>query len=190
MDNGVKRAVCVWHRRAGKGSATLNFTAKEMFKRVGTYWHLFPHQTQARKAIWSGIDSEGRPILDQVFPKAVRKRTSAQEMVIELVNGSTWQLTGSDNYNNLVGSNPVGVVFDEWSLCDPNAWGYIRPILAENGGWAVFIYTPRGKNHGHSLYQMAKSSNEWFCQNLTVKDTKRADGSPVISPDIIEQERL
>jgi poly-beta-hydroxyalkanoate depolymerase len=52
-------------------------------------------------------------------------------------------------------------------------------ILAENGGWAVFIYTPRGKNHGHSLYQMAKKSNEWFCQNLTINDTKRADGSPV-----------
>ena len=75
-------------------------------------------------------------------------------------------------------------------MCDPNAWGYIRPILAENGGWAVFIYTPRGKNHGHSLYQMAQKSNEWFCQNLTVRDTKRADGTPVINPDIIEQERL
>ena len=154
MDSGAKRACIVWHRRAGKGAATLNFTAKEMFKRVGTYWHLFPVQTQARKAIWSGIDSEGRSILGQVFPDAIRKRTSSQEMLIELVNGSTWQLTGSDNYNNLVGSNPVGVVFDEWSLCDPNAWGYIRPILAENGGWAVFIYTPRGKNHGHSLYQI------------------------------------
>ena len=43
---------------------------------------------------------------------------------------------------------------------------------------------------GTSLYQMAKSVNEWFCQNLTVKDTKRADGTPVINPDIIEQERL
>ena len=111
-------------------------------------------------------------------------------MLIELVNGSTWQLTGSDNYNNLVGSNPVGVIFDEWSLCDPAAWGYIRPILAENGGWAVFIYTPRGKNHGHSLYQMAKKSNEWFCQNLSINDTKREDGSPVISSDTIDNERL
>jgi hypothetical protein len=49
MDSGAKRACIVWHRRAGKGAATLNFTAKEMFKRVGTYWHLFPVQTQARK---------------------------------------------------------------------------------------------------------------------------------------------
>jgi phage terminase large subunit len=69
MDSGAKRACIVWHRRAGKGAATLNFTAKEMFKRVGTYWHLFPVQTQARKAIWSGIDSEGRPILEPSIPR-------------------------------------------------------------------------------------------------------------------------
>jgi phage terminase large subunit len=189
MDNGTKRACLVWHRRAGKDSTSLNFTAKEMFKRKGNYWHLFPKQTQARKAIWNGINSDGQSILDQVFPEAVRARTSSQEMMIELKNGSTWQLAGSDNYDSLVGANPVGVVFSEWSLCDPNAWAYIRPMLAENGGWAVFIYTPRGKNHGYTLYNMAKKADEWFCQNLTVNDTKRADGSPVISPEAIETER-
>jgi len=189
MDNGIKRACLVWHRRAGKDSTSLNFTAKEMFKRKGNYWHLFPKQTQARKAIWNGINSDGQSILDQVFPEAVRARTSSQEMMIELKNGSTWQLAGSDNYDSLVGANPVGVVFSEWSLCDPNAWAYIRPMLAENGGWAVFIYTPRGKNHGFTLYNMAKKADEWFCQNLTVNDTKRADGSPVISPEAIETER-
>ena len=189
MDNGIKRACLVWHRRAGKDSTSLNFTAKEMFKRKGNYWHLFPKQTQARKAIWNGINSDGQSILDQVFPEAVRARTSSQEMMIELKNGSTWQLAGSDNYDSLVGANPVGVVFSEWSLCDPNAWAYIRPMLAENGGWAVFIYTPRGKNHGFTLYNMAKKADEWFCQNLTVNDTKRADGSPVISMEAIETER-
>jgi phage terminase large subunit len=189
MDNGTKRACLVWHRRAGKDSTSLNFTAKEMFKRKGNYWHLFPKQTQARKAIWNGINSDGQSILDQVFPEAVRARTSSQEMMIELKNGSTWQLAGSDNYDSLVGANPVGVVFSEWSLCDPNAWAYIRPMLAENGGWAVFIYTPRGKNHGFTLYNMAKKADEWFCQNLTVNDTKRADGTPVISPEAIETER-
>ena len=189
MDNGAKRACLVWHRRAGKDSTSLNFTAKEMFKRKGNYWHLFPKQTQARKAIWNGINSDGQSILDQVFPEPVRARTSSQEMMIELKNGSTWQLAGSDNYDSLVGANPVGVVFSEWSLCDPNAWAYIRPMLAENGGWAVFIYTPRGKNHGYTLYNMARKADEWFCQNLTVNDTKRADGSPVISPEAIETER-
>jgi hypothetical protein len=146
-----------------------------MLERVGTYWHLFPYQTQARKAIWNGIDSKGRKILDQVFPHEIRKRTSSQEMLIELVNGSTWQLAGSDNYDSLVGSNPVGVVFSEWSLCD-----------AENDGWASFIYTPRGKNHGWSLYNMARKNKDWYCENLTVNETRREDGLPVISNDIIE----
>ena len=179
----------VWHRRAGKDSSVLNFTAKEMFSRVGNYWHLFPKQRQARKAIWNGIDGQGRKILQQVFPEPVRTRTDGTEMMIEVASGATWQLCGSDNYDSLVGSNPVGVVFSEWALCDPNAWDYVRPMLAENGGWAIFIYTARGKNHGYSLYNMAKKNDAWFCELLTVNDTKRPDGSPVIGPEIIQEER-
>ena len=151
-----KRGCVVWHRRAGKDSVALNITARDMFRRVGTYWHLFPEQTQARRAIWNGIDGQGRRILDQVFPPAVRARTSAQEMLIETVNGSIWQMAGSDNYDSLVGSNPVGVVFSEWALAMPDAWDYIRPILVENDGWALFIYTPRGRNHGYGTYAGAR----------------------------------
>lgn len=189
MDQGKKRACLVWHRRAGKDSSVLNFTSKEMFRRVGNYWHLFPKQRQARKAIWNGIDGQGRKILSQVFPQEIVKRQDSTEMMIEVANGSTWQLCGSDNYDSLVGSNPVGVVFSEWSLCDPNAWNYVRPMLAENGGWAIFIYTARGKNHGYTLYNMAKKNPEWHCELLTVNDTRREDGSPVIGPEIIQQER-
>lgn len=189
MDSGIKRADLLWHRRAGKDSTVLNFTAKEMFKRVGNYWHLFPKQTQARKAIWNGIDGKGRKILKQVFPDEIRERTQGTEMMIELKNESTWQLCGSDNYDSLVGSNVVGVVFSEWSLCDPNAWNYIRPMLQENGGWAVFIYTARGKNHGYTLHNMASKNPKWFSQKLTIDDTRREDGKPVISQEILEDER-
>ena len=189
MDSGIKRADLLWHRRAGKDSTVLNFTAKEMFKRVGNYWHLFPKQTQARKAIWNGIDGQGRKILKQVFPDPIRKRTQGTEMMIELANESTWQLCGSDNYDSLVGSNVVGVVFSEWSLCDPNAWDYIRPMLQENGGWAVFIYTARGKNHGYTLHNMARKNPQWFSQKLTIDDTKRPDGTPVVPLSVVEEER-
>ena len=58
----------------------------------------------------------------------------------------------------------VGVVFSEYSLADPAAWDYVRPILAENGGWAVFIFTPRGRNHGHALLEMARRNPAWFAQ--------------------------
>src|SRR3954453_16142800 len=64
-------------------------------------------------------------------------------MLIETVNGSIWQMAGSDNFDSLVGSNPVGVVFSEWALSHPDAWECLRPILVENEGWALFIYPAR-----------------------------------------------
>ena len=178
-----RRGCAVWHRRAGKDSCALNLTARDMFRRVGSYWHLFPEQAQARRAVWNGIDGQGRRIIDQVLPPQVRARTSGQEMLIETLNGSMWQMAGSDNYDSLVGSNPVGVVFSEWSLANPDAWEYIRPILVENDGWALFIYTPRGRNHGHATYLRALEADSWFCEKLTVEDTG------LITPAQIEEER-
>ena len=131
MEGGGRRAVAVWHRRAGKDSLALNWTAVSAFKEKGLYWHLAPEQSQVRKIVWDGIDKQGRRIIDQVWPEALRKNKNSQEMKIELVNGSIWQCVGSDNYNSLVGSNPRGVVFSEYSLADPDAWDMIRPILAE-----------------------------------------------------------
>jgi hypothetical protein len=104
-------------------------------------------------------------------------------MRVELKSGSMWQVVGSDSYNSLVGSNPVGVVFSEYSLANPAAWDYIRPILAQNGGWAMFLYTPRGRNHGYSLYRMAEKNPDWFAQLLTVNDTM------ILTPAQIQAER-
>jgi len=187
--NGGKRAVAVWHRRGGKDSTSLNYTASIAIEKVGTYYHMLPTQKQARKVIWDGIDRNGRRMLEQSFPKEIVKSKRSQEMQVELVNGSIWQLCGSDNYNALVGSNPVGVVFSEWSLCDPKAWDYIRPILAENGGWAVFIYTARGKNHGYKMAEMARKNDSWFYSHLTVDDTQRPDGSRIITEEAIQEDR-
>ncbi len=182
IDGGGKRAVAVWHRRAGKDSTALNLTASQAFERIGTYWHLLPEAAQGRKAIWDGIDKDSRRIIDQVFPDEIRKRTIDNEMKIELKNGSFWNVVGSDNYNSLVGSNPIGVVFSEYSISNPAAWDYLRPILAENGGWAMFLYTPRGKNHGKKLFDMAKRNPEWFAELLTVTDTC------IIPPEVIQEE--
>lgn len=184
LQDGGKRAVAVWHRRSGKDSVCLNWTCcAALDERIGVYWHMLPEAEQARKAIWNGIDREGRRIIDQAFPQEIRSSTNAQEMRIELRSGSIWQLCGSDNYNSLVGSNPVGVVFSEWSLAKPSAWDYIRPILAENGGWALFVYTPRGRNHGYRTLEIARSNPGWFAQVLTVDETG------VLSSEVLEEER-
>jgi len=89
----------------------------------------------------------------------------------------------ADNYDALVGTNPVGISFSEYSLADPSAWDYLRPVLAENNGWALFIGTPRGENHFADLFKMAKDSPEWFAELQTVEDTG------AISLDNIEREK-
>lgn len=105
-------------------------------------------------------------------------------MFIEFKNNSTFQVIGSDNVDSIVGTNPVGVVFSEYSLTDPQAWDYIRPILAENGGWAIFNFTPRGENHAKELLDYANSDPKvWFVSNLNVDDTK------AIPKEVLEQER-
>lgn len=167
---GCKRAVAVWHRRAGKDLLCTNLAAVKAVQRVGLYWHILPTYEQGRKAIWNGATKDGRRFLD-AFPDALVKRKRDDMMMLELTNGSIYQVVGAEDPDRLVGTNPVGLIFSEYSLQNPAAWDYLRPILLENGGWAVFIYTPRGHNHGYKLYQNAKRSDNWFHQLLTIDDT-------------------
>ena len=181
---GGKRAIAVWPRRHGKDDVLLHRTAISAHKRVGVYWHLLPQQNQARKAIWDAVNPHtGRRRIDDAFPSELRANTRDQDMMIRFKNGSTWQVIGSDNYDALVGTPPVGVVFSEWALSNPQAWSLIRPILAENGGWAVFITTPRGRNHAHRMYEMAKVSPDWFAERLTATQTN------VFSAETLANER-
>lgn len=187
-----KRGACVWHRRAGKDLFAINLISTKIPERVGMYWHLLPTYKQGRNIVWNGHTRDGRAFLDHFHPDLVTSKNST-EMRMTFYNGAHYQVVGTDDINSLVGTNPVGCVFSEYSLHDPGAWEYIRPILAENGGWALFIYTARGRNHGYHLYEMASRNSKWFCQKLTAGsgplDTKRPDGTPVISDEVIEEER-
>jgi len=182
LDSGIKRAVAVWHRRSGKEKTFINYVCKAAFQRVGTYFYMFPTYAQAKKVLWDGRDREGFPFMGH-FPKEIVKTSNETELRKELVNGSAVQLIGTDNIDSVLGTNPVGCVFSEYAMQDPKAWDYMRPILRENGGWAIFDYTPRGKNHGYALYQMARSNPEWFAEILTVDQTQ------ALNPGDIDKER-
>lgn len=172
LENGGLRAVECAHRRWGKDDVALHYTATAAMQKVGNYWHMLPQYGQARKVIWNAVNPKtGKRRIDEAFPEEIRARTQNQEMFIEFLNGSTWQLVGSDNYNTLVGSPPIGVVFSEWAIANPMAWPYIEPVLEENHGWALFIYTSRGNNHGKTTLIHAQTTPEWFGQILPADKT-------------------
>jgi hypothetical protein len=144
---------------------------------------------QARRAIWQGIDpKKGASFIDIAFGdyEAARNNT---EMFLEMYNGSTWQLLGSDNYDRVVGSNAVGVVFSEWALCDPRAWDFIRPIILENGGYAIFISTYRGRNHMWQMTQQLKDNPEWYVDVRSIEQTTDVDGKRILTDEDIQRER-
>lgn len=172
LENGGKHAELVWHRRSGKDEVGLHRTAVAAFERVAGYWYMLPEYKQARKAIWDAINPKtGKKRIDEAFPLEIRKATRNNEMMLEFVNGSSFQVVGSDNPDSLVGSPPAGIVYSEWALSNPATRAYLRPILMENGGWQIFNTTPRGRNHAYSTLQAAKKDPGAFAQVLDATQT-------------------
>ena len=179
---GCRRFVKCHHRRSGKDLDDWNFMIARACERVGNYWHAFPTYAQAKKAIWEGMDRNGRRFLDYIPPEIVA-HTDNSALSKELVNGSIIRLVGTDNINSLMGAGPVGINFSEYALQRPAAWEFIIPMLGENDGWAAFNGTPRGENHFFDLVQSAGDDPKWYCSVLGIDDTH------VVPPSVIEDAR-
>lgn len=179
VERSHDRLLAVWHRRAGKDEVTLDAERTLALKDPGTYWHCFPEQKQARKAIWNGVDGHtGKRRIFQAFPERIIARMQDDDMFIEFKKEycggktSTWQMIGSDRYDSTVGSGPKGITYSEWALSNPSAWAYHSPMIRESGGYAAFITTPRGNNHAKTMAERAKRNTEtWFFEQLSIEDT-------------------
>ena len=197
MNKGCKRAILCWNRRAGKDTSAWNYLIYTAYEKKGVYYYVFPTFSQGRKVLWDSMTQDGIRFLDFI-PKQLIAHCNNQEMKVKLKNGSIIQIVGSDNYDAIMGTNPSGCIFSEYSIQNPNAWQYIRPILDANKGWAIFVFTPRGANHAKELFDMAledKNKDTWFCQRLTLNDTKVITDEQLqkikdegVSDDMIQQE--
>jgi hypothetical protein len=172
LQAGGKRAIAIWHRRAGKDEVCLHHAMRALWMRPGNYWHCLPEYAQARKAIWDAVNPHtGKRRIDEAFPEHLREATREHDMHIRFKNGSTWSCIGSDSYDRTVGASAAGLVYSEYALCNPSAWAYHRPMLEENDGWAIFISTPRGRNHAFDMLNHARRTDGWFAELLTAVDT-------------------
>ncbi len=162
---------------------------------IGQYYYVFPSYTQARKALWDLRDNNGNRLFD-LLPEWAISNTNSVEMKILLSNGSLIQLVGSENPDTLRGTNPQGLVFSEFAMANPEIWSAVaKPILAQNGGWAVFASTPMGRNHFYELWQMAQASADWYTSIVTAPESGvvpeaviQADREEGMSEGLIRQE--
>ncbi len=187
-----KRGVVLAHRRWGKDLLALNLAVKLSQERVGTYWHVLPFAKQARAVVWNGKDKKGRSFRDYI-PNSLVDHPHEQEMRIHFKNGSIYQCVGGDDIDRHVGTNPVGVIMSEWSIMDPRVDDYISPILLENDGWSLKIFTIRGKNHAWNDLKRAErlmvNNPNWIGVNQTVDTTFDENGKRVFTEEMIQAER-
>ena len=181
MDRGCNRAVKSWHRRGGKDITDFCYLVRQAIQRPGTYYYYFPTLELAKKALWDNLVEfyhlgeciAAGNMIDILCPPVMRDTKNNSEHFIRLKNGSIIKLGGTDNLN-VVGMNGYGYVFSEWQSQKKDAFGLISPILQENGGWALFNGTMRGKNN--HLYQdvmRTKNNPMWFSEWLHPEDTKQ-----------------
>ncbi len=195
LNSGIKRAVFVAHRRAGKDILAFNWAIFQLLLNPGwTAFHILPTYSQAKKVIWDANTNESKRLLDYI-PEELIEQKNGQEMKIRLTNGSMYQLIGSDNIDNLVGTNPKIIIFSEYAIQSSQAWDYLRPILDVNKGYALFISTPRGKNHFYDLVVRNRNNPKWYVEVLSIKDTgvlSEADIDSIreegVSEELIQQE--
>lgn len=186
-------AAIVAHRRAGKTVAcviqllTKCWEAGKLGKREPRFAYIAPTYTQAKDVAWSYVKEYGLAI-----PGA---QANESELRIDFPWGGRIRLYGSDNYDRLRGLYLDGVVLDEYGDMDPRAWPeVIRPALSDRQGWAIFIGTPKGRNHFSEVYDLAKEDSDWLCMMLKASETglldekELADLRKMLSEDQYEQE--
>ena len=210
MSAGGKRAFLVWHRRAGKNISAWQWMYSEALLNVGLYYYVFPSLKQGRKILWEGKTGEetgNEKFIDYIDPDWIwpnpKDGVNNTEMTVKLRHpldrtkeGSMIQIVGTrsdsgkSEAEHLRGTNPRGIIMDEYSEHNPIAWEILAPILVESNGWALFTMTPKGPNHAFKMYQHVKDNPDWFVQCLDVTMTTRENGLPVVSQEAIENERL
>lgn len=124
---------------SGKDLLGWNLAIRQCLKKTCLVFYVLPTYAQGRKAIFDAITIDGMKFLDFI-PSEVIASINQSEMKIRFKNDSILQVIGGDTYDNsLVGTNPYAVILSEYSLMPPDIFSFIRPILAANGGWCLFV---------------------------------------------------
>ena len=108
-------------------------------------WYVAPTYGAAKEIAWD--------MLIHTIPEEYIAKTNETSLTIRLINGSVISLKGAEKPNNLRGRALDFVVLDEFADMRPEAWNEVlRPSLSDRQGHALFIGTPKGRNHFYDLW--------------------------------------
>ena len=156
--------VAVCGRRFGKTHLAIRELAKYASKPDQRVWYVAPTYRMAKQIVWKKLKKK---LLSINWVKKVNE----QDLTLELVNGSEISLRGADNYDSLRGVGLNFIVIDEAADIDSEAWyEVLRPTLADTGGHALFLGTPKGMNWFKEIYDYHTTRNNWMSFQFTTLD--------------------
>lgn len=166
---GTKRLVVVTGRRAGKTTGVSDIAVEMALKgrrvleaaptadQTTTFWEL------CKRAFAQPIE-EGW----------VYKNESHRLLVLpKQMGGGRIRCKTAFDADTLRGDYADLLILDEYSLMKPSTWNEVgAPMLLDNNGDAVFIFTPKRKNHAYHLYMrgMQDQSRRWRSFHFTSYD--------------------
>jgi hypothetical protein len=112
------------------------------------------------------------PLKEKLIELRWVEKVNEQDLSITLRNGSTISVRGTDDFDSLRGVGLNFLVMDEFADCDPDAWNRVlRPILSDTGGHALFLGTPKGRNHLFDLWTKGQNREpDWASWQFTTMD--------------------
>lgn len=165
-------SIIVAHRRYGKTVLAVNHAIKQAAtcpRRDGRYAYVAPFRNQAKAVAWDYLRHYTSPIPGRIVNES--------ELSVTLPNGAMIRIFGADNPDALRGLYFDGVILDEVAQMRPEVWGeIIHPALADRGGWALIIGTPKGINIFSELYYRALERQQagdtaWCAMSFPVTET-------------------
>ena len=124
-------------------------------------WYVAPTYKAAKEIAWD--------MLIASIPREYIRKTNETSLTIELINNSTIALKGAEKPDNLRGRSLDFCVLDEFADMRPEAWyEVLRPSLSDRQGSALFIGTPKGRNHFYDLWTKGSDKEaDWKAYQFT-----------------------
>ena len=152
-------------RRFGKTYLSASVLLREATKgRNKNVWYVAPTYKAAKEIAWDML-------LNTVPMEYIHKRNETS-LTLYLINGSVISLKGAEKPDNLRGRSLDFVVMDEFADMRPEAWyEVIRPSLSDRQGGALFIGTPKGRNHFYDIWSKGCDKHDgWRSFQYTTLD--------------------
>jgi hypothetical protein len=149
----AKRIVVVAGRRVGKTTGVA-IKAVEAMLEGRRVLEAAPVSDQTN-AFW---DACKKALAEPISAGIVKKNET--DRTLEIPGGGRIKCKTAFNADTLRGDYADLLILDEYSLMDPDAWNEVgAPMLLDNDGDAVFIFTPLRKNHAYHLFVRAQADD-------------------------------